>query len=161
MPLEVLQSLLLPFFFHNGITTAFCQSSGTLPSSHALRKIVVSQVISVSPLARMVSVVIPSIPAAFPLGLVLMAFLTSLSRMVGSERCWWLGMNWDWVSNIPDGFRRSWKYSSYLCRISSPSCRGWSICVVNDCGGVKGSFSYPHGFNTSVEHSRRVFAYFT
>ena len=53
MPLYIPQSLLLPFFFHIGTMTARCQSSGTFLSIHAFWKMEVSQVMPISPLARM------------------------------------------------------------------------------------------------------------
>ena len=59
----------------------------------------------------MASVVMPSTPAALPLGLVFTTFLTSLSRMVGSEWSGWLGLNRDCVpcALTPDGLSRSLK----------------------------------------------------
>ena len=53
MPLYISQSLLLPFFFHIGAMAARCQSSEAFLSFHAFWKIEVSQVMPVSPLARM------------------------------------------------------------------------------------------------------------
>ena len=65
--------------------TAGCQSSGTFLSIHAFWKMEVSQVMPISPLARMASVAIPSIPGLFFIGLVFIACWTLALRMIGSS----------------------------------------------------------------------------
>ena len=84
MPLYIPQSLLL-LFFHIGTMTARCQSSGTFLSIHAFWKMEVSQVMPISPLARLASVVIPSVPGLLFLGLVFIACWTSDLTMIGSS----------------------------------------------------------------------------
>ena len=65
--------------------TARCQSSGTFLSFHAFWKMEVSQAMPISPLARMASVVMPSIPGLLSVGLVLIACWTSDLRMIVSS----------------------------------------------------------------------------
>ena len=85
MPRYIPKSLLLPFLFHIGTMTARCQSSGTFLSIHVLWKMEISQVMPISLLARMASVVIPSIPGLLFLGLVFIACWTSDLRIIGSS----------------------------------------------------------------------------
>ena len=100
-PLYIPQSLLPPFFFHIGTLTARCQSSGTFLSVHTFWKMEVSRVMPISQLARMASVVIPSIPGLLFLGLVFIACWTSDLRMFGSSSLSsWLGWNWYWFCGL-------------------------------------------------------------
>ena len=63
--------------------TARCQSSGTFLSFRAFLEIEVSQVMPISPLAMVASVVMPSFPGLLLLGLVLVR--GSDLRMIGSS----------------------------------------------------------------------------
>ena len=135
MPLYIPQSLLLPFFFCIGTMTARCQSSGTFLSIHAFWKMEVGQVMPISPLARMASVVIPSIPGHLFLGLVSIACWTSDLRMVGSSSLsLLLGWNWDWFCGfLWVLFNSSLKYSFHLVLVSFLSLMGlsfWSLIIV-------------------------------
>ena len=89
LPLYIPQSPLLPFLFHIGAMTARCQSSGAFLSIHAFWKMEVSQVMPISRLARIGSVVIPSIPGLLFLGLFFFFFFFCLLD-VRSDNDWLL-----------------------------------------------------------------------
>ena len=80
----------------------------------------------------------PSSPAALLLGLVFTTFLTSLSRMVGSEWSGWLKLYRDCVpcALTPGGLSRSLKY---LFIIFSSSCKASPLVSLIIVAGLKGS----------------------
>src|SRR5215469_3471367 len=75
IPLYIPQSFLSPFPLYTGSITASLQSVGTSPLSHHILKILYNHLHTTSSPAFIISLTIPSSPAAFPLFNLFMAVI--------------------------------------------------------------------------------------